>query len=80
MQDGSIYPLSPITAGVMQGCPLSSVLFLLCIDPLLWLFASTFVKADLGDVFVCAADSAVSLEHLETLIPIAQYCWHVLYV
>jgi len=51
----------------MQGCHLSSVLFLLVIDSLLWELSAALIAMRLGRVFACANDIAISLNNLRTI-------------
>ena len=68
LHDGHMSFLFDVLCGVLQGCPLSSVLFNYCIDPLLWLFSRLIIKPNLGLVRACADDLAAALSRLHTLI------------
>lgn len=43
LHEGDIHPRFAVRAGVMQGCPLAAVLFVLRIDPLLWALSNNMV-------------------------------------
>ena len=67
-----------VTAGVLQGCPLSGLIFVLVIDPLLRAIQATIDKQKLGMTRACADDvgcalrSAASLCHLHDLFKIIE--------
>jgi len=67
MQNGSFSYLFPVGGGVQQGCPLSSVIFVLPIDPLLWVLSQVVAKPALGRVCVCADDIGISLLHFSAV-------------
>ena len=46
--NGSLVFLFSIFGGVVQGCPMSSIIFNWCIDPLLWAFANLTTIVSLG--------------------------------
>ena len=56
-----------ILAGVLQGCPLSGSLFVICIDPLLEFFRSHIEKPGLGKVRACADDIGATLNQHKQL-------------
>ena len=53
-----------ILTGVLQGCPLSGTLFVLAIDPLLWMFR---IQINSAVVRACADDVGVALRFLKQL-------------
>jgi len=63
--------LFTVVAGVLQGCPLSGSLFVIAIDPLLFLFSRFIVDPFKGRVAACADDIGVVLQELSYL-PILQ--------
>jgi len=67
LRDGCESWLFEVHSGVLQGCPRNAVLFLVAIDPLLWLSSTTVVKKQLCTVTACADDIAITLRHLELL-------------
>lgn len=67
LQEGSIKFLFKVCCDVLQACPSHSVLLLLCIVPLLFLFSNTVSITPMGQVFACAEDSAVCIRYLEQL-------------
>jgi len=74
--NGSVKYLFTVTAGVLQGCPLSAALFNFALDPLLWLFAQVVVEPGLGHVFACADDLAAVLRSLANLSKVAK-CFEI---
>jgi hypothetical protein len=62
--EGEDYWLFEVMSGVLQGCPLSGSLFVICIDPLLYLFQKHIESPGLGSVRACADDIGVSLRSL----------------
>ena len=50
-----------VISSVLQGCPLSGSLFVICMDPILFMFEKHIVKKGLGNVLACADDIGVSL-------------------
>ena len=64
MQEGCSHFLFKVNGGVMQGCPLSAVLFLFAIDPLLWLLSQAVVAPGFGKVFAAADDIGIVLHNL----------------
>jgi len=67
LRDGVESWLFEVKSGVLQGCPLSAALFLLAIDPLLWLFGTAIVKHQLCTVCACADDIAITLRNMADL-------------
>ncbi len=53
-----------IWSGVLQGCPLSATLFLMCINPFLIHFESSLNRVDGGIVRACADDIGASISRL----------------
>eukprot|EP00973_Karenia_brevis_P031391 4330198-Karenia_brevis.AAC.1 len=49
-----------ITAGVIQGCPLSGSLFAISLEPFLRIFQNRYVDPGYGRVYACADDIAIS--------------------
>jgi len=64
--------LFTVLAGVLQGCPLSGSLFVIAIDPLLFLFSKFIIDPMKGRVAACADDVGVVLNELSSL-PILQH-------
>jgi len=58
-----------VISGVLQGCPLSGSLFVICMDPLLYLFKTKIEDQGLGMVRACADDVGATLGAL-LLLPI----------
>ena len=50
-----------IWSGVLQGCPLSATLFLMCVNPFLLHFDLTLNRSELGVVRACADDIGAAL-------------------
>jgi len=63
--DGSL--LFAILRGVKTGCPLSSILFLLGVNPIVELFINLSDKQNLSVTRVCADDFGSSIKHLFAL-------------
>ena len=59
--------LYSIWSGVLQGCPLSATLFVMCINPFLIHFERSLVPHNLGIVRVCADDIGAALFDFRTL-------------
>jgi hypothetical protein len=57
--NGVVHWICPVFAGIKQGCPMSSTIFVICIDPLLrWIEAGTPLKIH---IFAFADDIALHL-------------------
>ena len=69
---GSSHFLFPVGSGVLQGCPLSAILFTLAIDPLLHMLSKTIIKSGAGRVSACADDIAIAVQRAEQLKGIAK--------
>ena len=65
---GSLTYLFAVFGGVLQGCPLSSVLFNFSVDPLLFLFAQVICVPQRGVVQACADDIAAALRRLDSML------------
>ena len=48
LHEGNVHPLFAARSGVLQGCPLSAVLLVICIDPLLWALSEKSRLAQAG--------------------------------
>ena len=59
--------LYPILCGVLQGCPLSATLFLLCINPFLVHFEEAFTGKYSAHVRCCADDIGIAFADFRTL-------------
>ena len=62
-----------IWSGVLQGCPLSATLFLMCINPFLIHFEQSLVRSDAGIVRACADDIGAAISnytHLKLLFDV----------
>jgi len=64
---GQLKFLFKVHSGVLQGCPLSALLFNFCIDHLLRLFNVMIVKTQIGSVLACADDISATLVSLSAL-------------
>ena len=65
--DGTMLWLFCVISGVLQGCPLSGSLFVIVIDPLLFLFKKHIEDRGLGKVRACADDIGASVAKLASL-------------
>ena len=65
--EGQCIWLFAVCGGVLQGCPLSGSLFVLAIDPLLYLFSHYLHSADRGRVRACADGIGIALRKLAYL-------------
>ncbi len=62
-----------VSSGILQGCPLSGTLFVLCLDPMLRNINATIEFRDLAVTRACADDIGASLQalrHLALYFPI----------
>jgi hypothetical protein len=64
MAGGIMAHMFSILSGVLQGCPLSGTLFVLVVDPLLWMFRTQMSEAL---VRACADDVGMALRRLDSL-------------
>ena len=62
--DGKVFLLFCITGGVLQGCPLSGMLFAFAIDPVLRRFEGEVCAAGKGEVKACADDIGAALRSI----------------
>ena len=60
-----------VNSGVLQGCPLAAMLFVLGIDPFLCKMYDIVIHQGLGIVRACADDIAVVLKNLASLAVVA---------
>ena len=56
-----------VESGVLQGCPLAALLFVIAMQPFLIMFKIAVEDASLGVVRACADDIAVTLKSIATL-------------
>ena len=69
-----------IAAGVLQGCPLSAILFVIILDPFLRQFDAALGFGKFGIIRACADDIAAvlyNMQHLDKLantFPLAEMC------
>ena len=56
-----------ICCGVLQGCPASATLFILCVDPFLHHFELSLVPKDKGMIRACADDIGAALSDFRVL-------------
>ena len=64
---GSSDFLCVVQSGVLQGCPLAALLFVLAMEPFLIMFKIVIEEAGLGIVRACADDLAITLKSFESL-------------
>jgi hypothetical protein len=69
-QDGFTF-MYWVISGVLQGCPLSGLVFVAVIDPLLWRCTALLEDKDLGVVRACADDIAAVVGNIRDLKIIA---------
>jgi len=74
--NGSLQYLFTVSAGVLQGCPLSAALFNFALDPLLWLFSQVVVSPGFGHIFACADDLVAVLRSMVHLQKVAK-CFEI---
>ena len=70
---GVLQYLRHVTCGVLQGCPISTILFNFSVDPLLFMFSEYIVVPSLGHVLACADDFGAVLYRLQSLV----YMYHI---
>ena len=56
-----------VLSGVLQGCPLSGSLFVICMDPLLNMFAEYIQNPSRSQIRACADDVGAALQRLSQL-------------
>ena len=54
--DGTFNFMFNVLCGVMQGCPLSGSLFVIVIDPIMFLFEKYICQPGFGQILACADD------------------------
>jgi len=69
MCGGLLMHMFSILSGVLQGCPLSGTLFVLVVDPLLWLFR---VHINSAVIRACADDIGAALRRMDDLVILAR--------
>jgi hypothetical protein len=69
--NSQVMALFVILSGVVQGCPLASLCFVVAFDPFLNLFDRLIVKKGLGIVRACADDVGCALTSVRALKPLA---------
>ena len=57
-----------VKSGVLQGCPLAALLFVMAMEPFVCLFERTISSRSIGVVSPCADDIAVVLKNIEDLL------------
>eukprot|EP00972_Heterocapsa_arctica_P051571 7587157-Heterocapsa_arctica.AAC.1 len=65
--DGVVYLLFRVSAGILQGCPLSGMLFAVAIDPILRRFDVEVCQSGKGIIRACADDIGGALKSLKFL-------------
>ena len=65
---GVLQHMFSILSGVLQGCPASGTLFVLVVDPLLWMFRTRVSSAIIR---ACADDVGAALRRMQDLIAMA---------
>ena len=65
---GSAKFMCIVRSGVLQGCPLASLLFVIAMEPFLILFKLSIEDAALGVIRACADDIAVTLKNMSSLV------------
>lgn len=66
--------LFPIKSGIMQGCPLSGLLYAMVMDPPLRAIADGLAADDGGDANACADDVGAALTELASLQALRRPC------
>eukprot|EP00973_Karenia_brevis_P048005 6661843-Karenia_brevis.AAC.1 len=72
---GHVDFMCDVKSGVLQGCPLAALLFVIAIEPFCILFKAQIDDLDIGRVRLCADDIGVVLQnwtHLPILLHILQ--------
>ena len=57
-----------VRSGVLQGCPLAALLFVMTMEPFVLLFQKQIMQRELGTVSLCADDIAIVIKNLYDLI------------
>ena len=70
ISEGKLSFLFSVKCGVLQGCPLSAVLFNFAMDPFLWICKRLIKDQGLGKVLACADDIGASLCRFRLPIPL----------
>ena len=57
-----------VKSGVLQGCPLASILFILAMEPFVQMFIKSIDSQGIGHTCLCADDIAIVLQSWRDLV------------